>query len=135
MLRLKFFNSPVSLWYNFSLKNAIYIYFSYDYTFLSILDLAAAISAVTRSREQMMREMVGYVLATEVTIVVWKMTVLRFGMRVEKLAHCYFSWVVCPKTENNARCFLRRQQNSGSALVIHSTFCWGESVHRGNATR
>jgi len=67
---LKFFNSPVSLWYNFSLKNAIYIYFSYDYTFLSILDLAAAISAVTRSREQMMREMVGYVLATEVTIVV-----------------------------------------------------------------
>lgn len=72
----------------------IYGCFRYDYIFLSILDLAAAISAVTRRREKMMREMVGYVLATEVTTVVWTVTVLRFGMQVEKLAHCCFSWVV-----------------------------------------
>ena len=72
----------------------IYDCFRYDYIFLSVLDLAAPISAVTRSREQMMREMVGYVLATEVTTVVITVTVLRFGMQVEILARCYFSWVV-----------------------------------------
>jgi len=56
--------------------------------------LAAAISAVTRSREQMIRKMVDYVLTAELTRVVWTVTVLWFGMQVEKLEHCYFYWVV-----------------------------------------
>ena len=74
--------------------------------------MAAAISAVTRIREQMMLQMVDYVLATDLTTVVRTVIVLQFGMQVGKLAHCYFSWTVCPQKQR-----MKQDASSGDKKI------------------